>query len=93
MLPGTLGSGSSARAPRGSWRVLNLWCDPDPGFLEVIHGVGGGYACECLVETEYEDATLLYDVSDPGECKRIEAELKAKYEDAVCEAVEKRSLW
>jgi hypothetical protein len=38
-------------------------------------------------------AGVWYDFSDPGECRRIEAELKAKYEDAICDVIEKRSLW
>jgi hypothetical protein len=36
---------------------------------------------------------LLYNVSDPGECKRIEAELKRRFEDAICDVMEKHSLW
>jgi hypothetical protein len=60
----------------------------------VALGVGEGYRCACVAEDEHEGGVeLLYDVSDPGECKRIEAELKAKYEDAVCDVMEKRSLW
>jgi len=56
--------------------------------------VGEGYRCACVAEDEHEGGVeLWYDVSDPGECKRIEAELKAKYEDAVCDVIEKRSLW
>jgi hypothetical protein len=43
----------------------------------------------CIIETKREgDVWVLYktyDVSDPGECKRIEAELKARHEDAVCD--------
>jgi hypothetical protein len=43
-----------------------------------------------MAEDEYDGTVeLLYDVSDPSECKRIEAELKTKYEDAICDAVEK----
>jgi hypothetical protein len=46
-----------------------------------------------VAEDEHEGgAELWYDVSDPGECRGIEAELKARYEDAVCDVVEKRSL-
>jgi hypothetical protein len=53
----------------------------------VIPGVG--YVCVCIVEAEHEgDVWVLYqtyDVSDPGECRKIRAELKSRYKDAVCE--------
>jgi hypothetical protein len=60
----------------------------------VIPGVGGRLVCACVAEDEHEGGVeLLYDISDPGECRRIEAELKARYEDAICDAMEKHSLW
>jgi hypothetical protein len=50
---------------------------------------GVGYVCVCIVEAEREgDVWVMYqtyEVSDPGECRRIKAELKAKYKDAVCD--------
>jgi hypothetical protein len=47
-----------------------------------------------VAETEDEGGVeLWYDVSDPGECRRIEAELKTKYEDAVCDVAEKHPFW
>jgi hypothetical protein len=50
---------------------------------------GVGYVCACIVEVEREgDVWVMYktyEVSDPGECGRIKAELKAKYKDAVCD--------
>jgi hypothetical protein len=44
----------------------------------------------CIVEAEREGDVWVvyktYEVSDPGECGRIKAGFKAKYEDAVCDA-------
>jgi hypothetical protein len=56
--------------------------------------MGGVHICACVAEDEHEGGVeLWYEASDPSECRRIEAELKSRYEDAVCDFVEKRPLW